>query len=86
MKKTFLTLSAAMTLLLSSCMTPGLGTGTTPATNSTGDVLTSVLGAVLTNVLLGGSLFDQSSMLGNWNYSAPSAAFTYPAGTDKGGR
>ena len=85
MKKTFLTLSAAMTLLLSSCMTPGLGTGTTPATSSTGDVLTSVLGAVLTNVLLGGSLFDQSSMLGNWNYSAPSAAFTTQQALTKAG-
>ena len=74
-----------MTLLLSSCMTPGLGTGTTPATNSTGDVLTSVLGAVLTNVLLGGSLFDQSSMLGNWNYSAPSAAFTTQQALTKAG-
>ena len=76
MKKTFLTLSAAMMLLLSSCMTTGLGTGTTATNNSSGDVLGSVLGAVLSNVLFGGSLFDQSSMLGNWNYSAPSAAFT----------
>ena len=83
MKKTFVTLLAAMTLLLSS--SPGLGTGTTPATNSTGDVLTSVLGAVLTNVLLGGSLFDQSSMLGNWNYSAPSAAFTTQQALTKAG-
>ena len=76
MKKTFLTLSAAMILLLSSCMTTGLGTGTTATNNSSGDVLGSVLGAVLSNVLFGGSLFDQSSMLGNWNYNAPSAAFT----------
>ena len=76
MKKTFLTLSAAMMLLLSSCMTTGLGTGTTATNNSSGDVLGSVLGAVLSNVLFGGSLFDQSSMLGNWNYNAPSAAFT----------
>jgi len=76
MKKTILTLSAAMTLLLSSCMTTGVGTGTTTNTNSTGDVLGTVLGAVLSNVLFGGSLFDQSSMLGNWNYSAPGAAFT----------
>ena len=77
MKKTILTLSAAMTLLLSSCMTTGLGTtGTTSTTNSSSDVLGSVLGAVLSNVLFGGSLFDQSSMLGSWNYSAPSAAFT----------
>ena len=76
MKKTFLTLSTAMMLLLSSCMTTGLGTGTTATNNSSGDVLGSVLGAVLSNVLFGGSLFDQSSMLGNWNYNAPSAAFT----------
>ena len=76
MKKTFLTLSTAMMLLLSSCMTTGLGTGTTTTNNSSGDVLGSVLGAVLSNVLFGGSLFDQSSMLGNWNYNAPSAAFT----------
>ena len=76
MKKTFLTLSAAMMLLLSSCMTTGIGTGTTATNNSSGDVLGSVLGAVLSNVLFGGSLFDQSSMLGNWNYNAPSAAFT----------
>ena len=76
MKKTIMTLSAAMMLLLSSCMTTGLGTGTTASNGSSGDVLGSVLGAVLSNVLFGGSLFDQSSMLGNWNYNAPSAAFT----------
>ncbi len=69
-----MTLFAATTLLLSSCMTTGIGT--TSTNNSSGDVLGSVLGAVLSNVLFGGSLFDQSSMLGNWNYSAPSAAFT----------
>ena len=76
MKKTTLTLFTTVTLMLSSCMTTGVGTGTTTTSNSTGDVLTNVLGAVLSNVLFGGSLFDQSSMLGNWNYSAPSAAFT----------
>ena len=76
MKKTIMTLSAAMILMLSSCLTTGVGTGTTSTTNSTGDVLGSVLGTVLSNVLFGGSLFDQSSMLGNWNYNAPSAAFT----------
>ena len=73
MKKTILTLAVAMTMVMSGCMAP-MGT-TTPTTNSSGDVLTSVLGAVLTNVLFGGSLFDQSSMLGQWNYNAPSAAF-----------
>ena len=77
MKKTILTLSVATTLLLSSCMTTGLGTtGNTSTTNSSSDVLTSVLGVVLSNVLFGGSLFDQSGILGSWNYSAPSTAFT----------
>ena len=74
MKKTILTLFAATALMLSSCMTPGMGT--TSNTGSTNDVLTSVLGSVLSNVLFGGSLFDQSSILGSWNYNAPSAAFT----------
>lgn len=65
---------AAMTLLLSSCLTTGIGTSNN--TNSTGSILTSVLGSVLGNVLFGGSTFDQSGLLGSWNYSAPSAAFT----------
>ena len=70
MKKTFLTLFAATTLLLSSCMTTGMGT--TSTTNSSSDVLGSLLGVVLSNVLFGG----QSGILGNWYYSAPSTAFT----------
>ena len=70
MKKTILTLITAVTLMLSSCMTTGVGT--TSNTGSTSDVLGSVLGAVLSNVLFGG----QSGILGNWNYNAPSAAFT----------
>ena len=74
MKKTILTLLAAMTLLLSSCLTTGLGN--TSNTNSSNGILTSVLGSVLSNVLFGGSTFDQSGILGSWNYSAPSAAFT----------
>ena len=85
MKKTFLTLSAAMMLLLSSCMTTGLGTGTTATNNSSGDVLGSVLGAVLSNVLFGGLTLDQSSLLGSWNYSAPSAAFTTEQALTKAG-
>ena len=36
----------------------------------------TVLGSVLSNVLFGGMTFDQSGLLGSWNYSAPSAAFT----------
>ena len=74
MKKSILTLVAATALLLSSCMTTGLGT--TSPTNSTNNVLGSVLGSVLSNVLFGGSFFDQSSILGSWNYNAPSTAFT----------
>ena len=73
MKKTILTLFAAMTLMLSSCMTTGFGTaGTTSTTSSSNDVLGSVLGAVLSNVLFGG----QSGILGSWNYVAPTTAFT----------
>ena len=83
MKKTILTLAVALTMVMSGCMAP-MGT-TTPTTNSSGDVLTSVLGAVLTNVLFGGSLFDQSSMLGQWNYNAPSAAFTTQQALTKAG-
>ena len=74
MKKTTLTLLAAMSLLLSSCF--GTGFGTTTNTNSTNNILGSVLGSVLTNVLLGGMTYDQSGILGSWSYNAPSAAFT----------
>ena len=74
MKKTLFALFAAVTLMLSSCLTTGVGT--TSNTNTTNSVLTSVLGSVLSNVLFGGMTFDQSSLIGNWNYSAPSAAFT----------
>ena len=70
MKKTILTLFAAVALLMSSCMTTGMGT--TSTANSSNDVLTNVLGAVLTNVLFG----NQAGILGTWNYSAPSTAFT----------
>ena len=74
MKKSIMTLFVATALMLSSCMTTGMGT--TSNTGSTGDVLGTVLGSVLSNVLFGGSLFDQSGILGSWNYNAPSAAFT----------
>ena len=74
MKKTILTLFAGAALMLSSCLTTGMGT--TSNSGSTSNVLGSVLGSVLSNVLFGGSLFDQSSILGSWNYSAPSTAFT----------
>ena len=75
MKKTLMTLLAAAALLLSSCFGPGMGT-TQNHTNTTGNILSSVLGSVLGNVLFGGSTFDQSGLLGSWNYNAPSAAFT----------
>ena len=85
MKKTFLAILAAMTLMLSSCMSPGFGTGTATPNNSTGNVWGNVLGAVLGQVLLGGMTFDQSSLLGNWNYNAPSAAFTTEQALTKAG-
>jgi hypothetical protein len=74
MKKRLMTLLAATTLLLSSCFGPGMGTQNN--TNSTGNILSSVLGSVLGSVLFGGSTFDQSGLLGSWNYNAPGAAFT----------
>ena len=70
MKKTTLTILAALALMMSGCMTTGLGT--TSTTGSSGNVWGDVLGAVLSSVLLGG----QSDILGSWNYNAPSAAFT----------
>ena len=74
MKKTSLTFLAAISLLLSSCF--GTGYGTTSNTASTSSVLGSVLGSVLSSVLLGGMTYDQSGLLGSWNYNGPSAAFT----------
>lgn len=83
MKKTSLTLFAAMVLLLSSCMTTGLGT---TSSNSSSNVWGNVLGAVLGQVLLGGMNYDQSGLLGSWSYNAPSAAFTtQQAFTNAGG-
>ncbi|MBR5053105.1 MAG: DUF4923 family protein [Bacteroidaceae bacterium] len=73
MKKTSLTLLAAMAILLSSCFGTGMGTNSTA---STGNVWGNVLGSVLTSVLLGGNVYDQSGLLGSWSYNAPSAAFT----------
>lgn len=73
MKKTSLTLFAAMAILLSSCFGTGFGNNSTA---STGNVWGNVLGSVLTSVLLGGNVYDQSGLLGSWSYNAPSAAFT----------
>ena len=83
MKKTFLTLIAAMTLVMSRCLSTEFGTTSTG--NSGNNVLGNVLGAVLGQVLLGGMTFDQSGLLGNWNYNAPSAAFTTQQALTKAG-
>jgi hypothetical protein len=64
-------------------MTNGLGT--TSSTNSNSNVWGNVLGAVLGQVLLGGMTYDQSSILGSWNYNAPSAAFTTQQALTKAG-
>ncbi len=82
MKKTTLTLLVAMTLLMSSCLSTGYGN---TSSNNTGNILGAVLGSVLSNVLLGGLSFDQSSLLGSWNYNAPSAAFTTEQALTKAG-
>ena len=78
-----MTLLAASTLMLSSCLTTGMGTA--PTANQNTNVLGNVLGAVLGQVLLGGMTFDQSSLLGSWNYNAPSAAFTTQQALTKAG-
>ncbi len=83
MKKTYLTLLAAVALMMSSCMTTGLGTTSTTGSNS--NVWGNVLGAVLGQVLLGGMTYDQSGILGSWNYNAPSAAFTTQQALTKAG-
>ena len=83
MKKTFITLLAASTLMLSSCLTTGMGTA--PTANQNTNVLGNVLGAVLGQVLLGGMTFDQTGLLGSWNYNAPSAAFTTQQALTKAG-
>lgn len=75
MKKTYLTILAAGSLLLSSCFGAG-GYGTGASTASTGNVWGNVLGSVLSSVLLGGMTYDQSGLLGSWSYNGPSAAFT----------
>ena len=83
MKKTYLTLLVAVALMMSSCMTGGLGT--TSSTGSNNNVWGNVLGAVLGQVLLGGMTYDQSGILGSWNYNAPSAAFTTQQALTKAG-
>ena len=83
MKKTYLTLFAVVALMMSSCMTTGVGTTSTTGSNS--NVWGNVLGAVLGQVLLGGMTYDQSGILGSWNYNAPSAAFTTQQALTKAG-
>ncbi len=84
MKKITITILAAMSLMLTSCFSTGYGntgygnTGYGMGTAGSGNVLGSVLGSVLGNILLGGGgmMLEPSSLLGNWTYNAPSAAFT----------
>ena len=83
MKKTYLTLLVAVALMMSSCITTGLGT--TSSTGSNNNSWSNVLGAVLGQVLLGGMTYDQSGILGSWNYNAPSAAFTTQQALTKAG-
>lgn len=83
MKKTYLTILVAVALMMSSCMTTGLGT--TSSTGSNNNSWGNVLGAVLGQVLLGGMTYDQSGILGSWNYNAPSAAFTTQQALTKAG-
>ena len=73
MKKTFIAILAAVTMMASGCS--GLG-GLTSGTSSTTGILTNVLGGLLGQVLLGGSGLTASSLVGNWQYAGPSAAFT----------
>jgi hypothetical protein len=85
MKKSYLTLLAAMSLMMSSCFTNGFGTTANTSSNNN-NVWGNVLGAVLGQVLLGGMTYDQSGILGSWNYNAPNTAFTTnQALTDAGG-
>jgi len=83
MKKTYLALLVAVALMMSSCFTTGLGT--TSSTGSNNNSWGNVLGAVLGQVLLGGMTYDQSGILGSWNYNAPSAAFTTQQALAKAG-
>ena len=78
--------------MLTSCFSTGYGntgygnTGYGTGTGSTGNVLGSVLGGVLGNILFGGGMMlEPSSLLGNWTYSAPSAAFTTEQAFNKAG-
>ncbi|MBQ4366616.1 MAG: DUF4923 family protein [Muribaculaceae bacterium] len=84
MKKIAITILAAMSLMLTSCFSTGYGntgygnTGYGTGMGGSGNVLGNVLGSVLGNILLGGGgmMLEPSSLLGNWTYNAPSAAFT----------
>lgn len=75
MKKTIIAALAAVAVLFSSCI-PGLTntTNTSTTNSSSSGLLTGILGSVLGNML--GLGFNASDLQGNWNYNAPSAAFT----------
>ena len=79
MKKTIMTLLAAMTLTLSSCFTPGMGT--TPTTNQNNNVLGNVLGAVLGQVLFGGMMASSlASNYSNIGINRNNTSFSFLAG------
>lgn len=84
MKKSFIAILVALSLVGTSCMT-GLGNSGYSTNNTTGGVLGNVLGSILGNVLLGGYGFDASSLVGNWSYNGASAAFTNQQTLNKAG-
>lgn len=83
MKKTFMTIAAAMSLtLLTSC--GSLGGSSSSNSGIAGNVLGSILGSAtstetLGNVLssvLGTNKLTQSQLIGTWKYKGPGCAFT----------
>jgi hypothetical protein len=83
MKKTILTIATALTVMCTGCFSTGTNTNAGYGYGNNG--LGSILGSVLGSVLFGGMTFDQSSLVGNWNYNAPSAAFTTEQTLNKAG-
>jgi len=89
MKKTLISLLAGVALLATSCGTSssllgGLGGTTSSTTSGIGNVLGGVLGTLgsastvnsVIDLVIGKVSFDQSSLVGTWQYSEPGCAFT----------
>ena len=86
MKKTVFIIATALAVACTSCFSTGMGTSTANSGYGYGNNgLGGILGSVLGSVLFGGMTFDQSSLVGNWNYNAPSAAFTTEQTLNKAG-